>query len=172
MRRAKFTSLLKSERKLQSTQPLLMPPPKHGHLFTAPTYFYLSQDICFYFNLPPIVIPSQWSVNSDPRVAVGKRFDCICLSEERDIFSWNSREQTGNGTQTDHRTEVRSNISLILSLPPQSVSLLSSLMVLNALQEASDIGERTYLHVLTYCTALWQMGRSLRNFAVVDICRA
>lgn len=172
MRRAKFTSLLKSERKLQSMQPLLMPPPKHGHLFTAPTYFYLSQEICFYFNLPLIVIPSQWSVNSDPRVAVGKRFDCKCLSEERDIFGWNSTEQTGNSTHTDHRTEVRSNISLILSLPPQSVSLLSSLMVLTALQEASHIGERTYLHVLTYCTALWQMGRSLRNCAVVDICRA
>ena len=56
----------------------------------------------------------------------------LSLCEERDIFGSNSR-QTGSSTQTDHKTEVRSNISPILSLPPQLISLLSNLMVLTAL---------------------------------------
>ena len=104
-------------------------PPKSGNLSTTPTHFYLSQKVCFYFNLLTIATLSQWSVTSDPRMAVVKWFHCKYLCEGRDVFG-SSLKQTGNSAQTDHKISIGLNASSISSLPPQSISLLSNLMLL------------------------------------------
>ena len=104
-------------------------PPKSGNLSTTPTHFYLSQKVCFYFNLSTIATLSQWSVTSDPRMAVVKWFHCKYLCEGRDVFG-SSLKQTGNSAQTDHKISIGLNASSISSLPPQSISLLSNLMLL------------------------------------------
>ena len=121
MRRTKFTSLLKSERRLQSnvTQHIyctyitflhfgftrvavqLISPRKekikkehlrkYSNLSTTATYFDPSQKICFYFNLSTTATPSQWSVHSDPRVAFVNR---LHLGEERADFFGSSLKQT------------------------------------------------------------------------------
>ena len=62
-------------------------------------------------------------------MAVVKCFHCKYLCEGRDVFG-SSLKQTGNSAQTDHKISIGLNASSISSLPPQSISLLSNLMLL------------------------------------------